>query len=182
MEGIRQLQDRPLNILDLLFLEKYDGIPKRTADYIGAIGHPDFAEDFYKYVIRTSKTEAQRIEDILIQDNILYAIDKSNLYRKKYMKYMNINNPEELQSWVKNNINTGEDLELLPSLTNEDMRKQGLEHNAWWIPGKRIASTYQTGGSTGKPSIIPYSPIDKALAGLLMSSMMRKNADTSVIG
>ncbi len=93
------------------------------------------------------------------------------------MKHMDINSPEELKSWIKNNIETGENLELLPSFTNEDIRKQGLEQNAWWIPGRRIASTYQTGGSTGKPSIIPYSPIDKAVAGLLLGSMLRKNID-----
>jgi phenylacetate-coenzyme A ligase PaaK-like adenylate-forming protein len=60
---------------------------------------------------------------------------------------------------------------FIPPLT----RKPGLSHNAWWIPGKRIAKTFQTGGSTGRPSIIPYSPIDKEVASLLLGIQLRKD-------
>jgi phenylacetate-coenzyme A ligase PaaK-like adenylate-forming protein len=174
-DDIRKFQDRPLNILDPYLIEKCDGIPPRVEDYLGIICHPDFAEGFYDYMMGISKNKAQKIEDLLIRDNICYAIDKSKLYRKKYMKHLNINDSNRLKSWAKNNIKTGEDLELLPSLTNDDVRSPGLEHNAWWVPGKRIAKTFQTGGSTGKPSIIPYSPIDKEVAGLLIGLQLRKN-------
>jgi len=177
LEDVRKFQDRPLNIFDPFLIEEYDGIPRRIEDYLGIIGHPDFVEDFFQYMIEISQKEVQRIEDLLLQDNILYAIEKADLYRKKYMKYLNINNPEALQSWIKNNIKTGDNLELLPSLTNEDVRRQGLNHNSWWIPGKRIAKTFQTGGSTGKPSIIPYSPIDKEEAVLLIAVQLRKYVD-----
>ena len=174
LESMRQLQDRPLNVLDLFLLEKYDGIPKSVEDYVGAIRHPTIAEEFIKYLMGLSGNDAQRIGDLLIQDSVLYAIDKSKLYQNKYMNHLKITDLDRLRDWITNNIKTSEDMDLLPSFKNEDIRRPELDHNAWWIAGKRIAGTYQTGGSTGKPSIIPFSPIDKILGSLVNAALVRK--------
>lgn len=174
LDEVRVFQDRPLNIVDVFLFTRCDGIPKDPELYLSTIRNQKIVEDFIKYIDGISLMEVRKIEDLLIEDNILYAIEKSKMYRKKYMSDLNINDYERLRAWIKNNIKTSEDLDLLPPLTNEDMRRPGLDYNAWWIPGRRIASTYQSGGSTGKPSIIPYSPIDKTVACLANSAMVRK--------
>ncbi len=171
---IKEESNRPPNLMDYVLLEKLgDNIPTDKHEYYDLISSSKRTEEYINAISNISNREAKKVEDSLIQDNVLYAIENSKYYLNKYKEALR-KDPDELVKWIKKNINTGEDVEQLPSLTNEDIRKERLYPYGWWIPKKRLAKVFQSGGSTGKPSYIPYSGTDYEIACLVISEGLKK--------
>ena len=169
LEEIGEKQDRPPNMLDYLLIEKCgEAIPEDKYEYRDLICSSKRTEELIDLLgIVKNQAEGKKIADLLVQDNVLYAVENSEAYQKKYGNELNIRDRDKLIKWVKENIKSSEDLEHLPPLTNDDIRRQELYPYGWWIPGKIPAKVFQSGGTTGDPAYIPYSKIDYEIACLI---------------
>jgi len=179
LEEIREKQDRPPNMLDYLLIEKCgEAIPEDKYEYRDLICSSKRTEELIDLLgIVKNQAEGKKIADLLVQDNVLYAVENSEAYQKKYGNELNIRDRDELIKWVKENIKSSEDLEYLPPLTNDDIRKPELYPYDWWIPGKIPAKVFQSGGTTGEPGYIPYSAIDYEVACLSMARDIKNSVE-----
>ncbi|MCD6274865.1 MAG: hypothetical protein J7J15_02460 [Candidatus Aenigmarchaeota archaeon] len=177
LADIREKANRPPNVFDYILIEICgETIPEDERAYTDLIISSERTEE-YITLISSIKEEYKKIEDLLIQDNVLYAIEKSKPYQKKYGDTLSIKDPDNLIRWVKKNIKESEDLEHLPPLTNDDIRKPELYPYGWWIPSKIPAKTFQSGASTGKPAYIPYSIADYEIACMYAAEGLKKYAN-----
>ncbi len=179
LKEIREEANRPPNILDYIFIEIYgESIPTDERTYRDLISSSKRTEE-YMNLIRSikEKDEDKKIENLLIQDYVLYAVENSKPYQKKYGDELGIKDLDNLIRWVKENIKESEDLEHLPPLTNDDIRKHDLYPYGWWIPSKIPAKTFQSGASTGKPAYIPYSIADYEIACMYAAEGLKKNVN-----
>ncbi len=174
LEEIKEELNRPPNLLDYILIEKYgENIPIDKDEYHDLISSSKRAGEYINAITNIDNKEAKEVEDLLIQDNVLYSVENSDPYLAKYKKELRISDSDKLAKWIKENINTSEDLEYLPTLTNDDIRKEELYPYGWWIPKKRPAKIFQSGGSTGKPTYIPYSSTDYETACLVVSEALK---------
>jgi len=183
LEGVRMLQERPPNMLDYLLIERdvagYGGIPVDKNDYIALIQHPGLTTPFVTELINLGDSGAQKAEDALVQENVLYAVENSPAYQIKYSEALGIDSKDGLVEWINGEIITADDLNKLPALTNTDLKTHKEGTSYWYVPNKPGGRIYETGGTTsGKmPSKIPYSNIDDEVATIVLCAGLVKYAE-----
>jgi len=193
-------QNRAPNTLDAILYQKGEDIPRHPRKYLHHLSNPEneFTDLFVDRIGNMSLSDTGRIENELVRQNVLYAVENSPFYQNKYKKALKLDSKEGLVGWVEENIQASDDLEMLPVLTNHDFKTASTGYS-WglMIPGKAeelkkmdtFVCNYQTGGTTGAgvASVIPYSEIDKQasayemLAGLVKYGGIEKGGKVLIV-
>jgi len=158
---VREKLDRPPNVIDYVFYKKYGEIPPYVSGKTGVLDDSRDEILVGLYELGLNEGMIGESEELLLPENLLYAVEKSDFYREKF-KGVDIKK-------VKNS----EDLKKLPPLTNHDFRNPDLYPYGLWIKGKPVYKTFQSGATTGDPCITAYSEVDTKVGVLVFAHGFR---------
>ncbi len=162
---------RPPNLVDYILTERLgERIPEDEREYLSLIRR--YEDEIVEEIINLQKDGNESVDEALLQPNVLYAVEFCDKYREKYERITG-KSGRSLRSWVQDAICSPEDIKKLPPVTNSDLRSG--KYNDWWIKGKIESMVKASGGSTGKPAYIPYSPVDEEVAYLLVTAGLKES-------
>jgi phenylacetate-coenzyme A ligase PaaK-like adenylate-forming protein len=162
--------NRPPNLVDYILAERFgERIPEDEKEYLSLIrGYENRIID----EIISLQRNGSKIDEALLQPTVLYAVEFSEPYREKYKRATG-KSGRSLRSWIQDSICSPEDIKKLPTVTNSDLRSG--KYNDWWIKGKRVSMVKASGGSTGKPVYVAYSPVDEEVVYLLAAAGLKES-------
>jgi hypothetical protein len=154
--NVYPVANRPPGVIDYIIIEKMgEKLPAEEFHYEAfCLTH---RMEIIKRIrdLERNSPELRRVHDLLLPENVRYAVEKVVGYKRKYegVKLADVS----VESIVHLKNSRGEDL----SVTDDDLREEALFPDGWMVDGK-IGRVKQSGGSVSEvqPKQYKYTNID----------------------